>query len=459
MSTPNNTQTGPSQRTGPGKSSWAVWGIILLVASAALIGTYFLFVKAPPPSKIVLAAGPVEGAYYKLGLQYAEELKKEGFQVEVLATQGSGENLQLLQDAGSKASIAFVQSGVADAAAEKKLQALGSLYREPLWVFYRGDATIDRLSQLAGKRIGVGPRSSGTYAIAAKLLAANGLPEPPDSVSESKTILVERAVAEAAKTLQKPDGDLDAAFFVAAFGASYIQELLNDKNVHLLSFSQQEAYHRKYRFLSPQTAPAGLLDLGRNIPSKDVLLLAPTAMLVARKDVNSDLIPLLLTIAARIHSKGDELSDPGEFPNAAYTDIPVSEDAQTYYKSGPPVLQRFLPFWLASLIDRLKVMLVPLIMLLLPLFRAAPPLVRWRTRRKIYRWYSALRDIDKRVTLGRTGAPVDEQLVRLQEINQQVASVEVPLSYMEEFYHLRSHLKMLQEQLEKLQTPRATETT
>ena len=173
--------------------------------------------------------------------------------------------------------------------------------------------------------------------------------------------------------------------------------------------------------------------------------------------MNPDLIPLLLTVASRIHGKGDVLSSPGEFPSASYTDIPVGEDAERYYKSGPPLLQRYLPFWLASLIDRTKVMLVPLVMLLLPLFRAAPPLVRWRTRRKIYLWYAALRDIDMKIALGLSGAELEKEITRLRDINHQVAFVEVPLSYMEEFYHLRLHLKMLQEQLEKLRARQGPE--
>ena len=406
MSTSNGLKTTPPPLRNRSKNALMIWGTILLICAAGLIATYFVFVKAPPPSKIIIATGSKTGVYYKIGQQYAEELKKEGLTVEVRETAGSGENLQLLQDRGSGVSVALVQSGVADDKARDSLQALGSLYREPLWVFYRGDQTLDRLSQLAGKRIGVGPSTSGTYPIAVKLLNANGLPAPGDK----KTVLVEGDVAKAAENLQQADGDLDAAFFVTAFDTPYIQQLLQDKKVHLLSFSQQEAYHRKYRFMADLTLPEGLVNLGQDVPAKDVSLLAPTAMLVTRKDVNPDLIPLLLTVAARIHSKANELSNAGEFPSAAYTDIPVSADAETFYKSGPPLLQRYLPFWIASLVDRLKVMLVPLIMLLLPLFRAAPPLVRWRTRHKIYRWYSVLRDIDKKMAHGLAGAQLDGEL-------------------------------------------------
>ena len=449
MSTPNGLKTTPPTPSGRGKHALTVWGTVILICLAGLVGTYLLCVKAPPPSKIVIATGSQSGAYYKFGQRYAEELKKEGLTVELRETQGSGENLQLLQDAGSGVSVAIVQSGVADQKARDDLQALGSLYREPLWVFYRGDAPIERLSQLAGKRISVGPTGSGTYPIAVQLLAANGLPEAADAAAEKKTVLVQpEKIDAAAAALQKDE--LDAAFFVAAFKTDYIQRLLNDDKVRLLSFGQQEAYHRQYRFLSELTMPAGLVNLGQNLPSKDVALLAPTAMLVARKDLHPALVSLLLTVATRIHAQGDELSSPGEFPSASYTDIPIGKDADEFYKYGPPVLQRYLPFWLASLVDRLKIMVVPLIMLLLPLFRAAPPLVRWRTRRKIYLWYSALRDIDKKIVLGLSGPQLDQELARLRDINQQVAHVEVPLSYMEEFYHLRLHLKMLQEQLERL---------
>ena len=173
-------------------------------------------------------------------------------------------------------------------------------------------------------------------------------------------------------------------------------------------------------------------------------------MLVARKDLHPAWVPPLLTIATTIHGKGDELSNPGEFPTASFTDFPVSDEARHFYRSGPPMLQRILPFWLASLVDRAKVMLIPLVMLLMPLVRAAPPLVRWRTRRKIYRWYAALRAIDENLAAGLSGTQIDAEKARLREIEQQIQHVDVPLSYMKDFYHLRLHLTMLQEKLDNL---------
>jgi TRAP transporter TAXI family solute receptor len=415
-----------------------------------------MFVEPPPPHKIIIATGGQTGAYYRFAKKYAELLKKEGLVVDVRETAGSVENLKLLGRDDSGVGVAIVQSGVATADEAQHFTALGSLYHEPLWVFYKSDKPIERVSQLAGKRIGVGPVGSGTRAIAMKLLAANGVIESEFSEKSSRAALANETVAAAAKALEV--GKLDAAFFVASFEADYIQSLLGDQGVRLLSFDQREAYHRRFRFLAPVNVPAGLVNLGQNLPGRDVALVAPTAMLVARKDFHPALVPLLLTTATRVHGDGDELSDPGEFPSESYCDFPLNEDAKRFFKSGQPVLQQLLPFWLASMVDRAKVMLIPLVMLMMPLFKAAPPLLRWRTRRKIYRWYSDLRSIDQRLVSGLSDSELDLELARLKGIEHQVAFVDVPLSYMEEFYHLRLHLGMLQERLTELRegSPRNT---
>ena len=437
----------PSKLRRPNKQG-LVWILILLISAAGFVATYLLFVEPPPPHKIVIAAGNKNGAYFRFAQEYAERLKRDGLTLEVRETAGSVENLRLLGEDESGVAIAIVQSGVASPEEAQRFYAIGSLYHEPLWVFYRSESRLERLSQLTGKRIGVGPVGSGTHAIAMRLLAANGVVAAESSAKDSRASLVEDDVATAARSLQK--GELDAAFFVASFEAEYVQSLLSDRGVRLLSFDQREAYHRRFRFLAPVTVPAGMVNLGQNLPGQDVALVAPTAMLVIRKEFHPALVPLLLTAATRVHGNGDELSDPGEFPSDSYCDLPISEDAKRYYKSGQPMLQQLLPFWLASLIDRAKVMLIPLVMLMMPLFKAAPPLLRWRTRRKIYRWYSDLRTIDQKLVGGLSDAALDLELGRLKGIEHQVAFVDVPLSYMEEFYHLRLHLVMLQERLTAL---------
>ena len=442
----------PPRPRSQGKHALAAWVWILGFCLAALIATYVMFVEPPPPRKIVIASGSRNGAYFRYAQKYAEELQKEGLSVEVRETAGSVENLRLLgQDRLGRGGRHR---------SERRGQPRGGpalscpgqpVPRALVGLLPRRQAARSpqpARGQTHRRRSGGQRYLRHRHAVARRQRPDRIRANP--SRGNSRAVLVQENVAAAAKALQK--GELDAAFFVAAFEADYIQGLLNDRRVNLLNFDQHEAYHRRFRFLAPVTVPAGMVNLGQNIPGQDVALLAPTAMLVVRKDFHPALVPLLLTTATRIHGKGDELSNPGEFPSESYCDFPVSEDAKHFYRSGQPVLQRLLPFWLASLVDRAKVMLIPLIMLMMPLLRAAPPLMRWRTRRKIYLWYSDLREIDQRLVAGLSGPELDQELARLKDIEHQVAYVDVPLSYMEEFYHLRLHLGMLQQRLVELRS-------
>ena len=262
MSASSHSRVEPRRPRHPVRRALGIWVWIIGFSVAALVATYVMFVEPPPPRTIVIASGSPNGAYYRYAQQYAHELQKEHFTVEVRETAGSVENLQLLGQQGSGVTVAIVQSGVASAGDLEHFHALGSLYHEPLWVFYRGAEHLDRLSQLAGKRIGVGPAGSGTDAIAIKLLAANGLTGPESSGGNPRAVLVQENVADSAQALQK--GTLDAAFFVAAFETDYIQSLLSDQRVSLMSFEQHEAYHRRFRFLDEVTVPAGLGNLGKH---------------------------------------------------------------------------------------------------------------------------------------------------------------------------------------------------
>jgi TRAP transporter TAXI family solute receptor len=421
------------------------WSLVFSIAfvAAVLFATYMLFVEAPPPRKLVIATGAKEGAYYQFAEQYAKILQKQGLTLEVKATNGSVENLALLQDDSSGVAVALVQSGVADSQAAAKLESLGSLYREPLWVFLRKDRFPEEtrtLKALENKTLAIGPVGSGTRAVAQLLLKQN-------EVSGSGTKLLDLTGQTAADALKKEE--IDAGFFVASIEAHYILDLLKTDKVVLFAMDQQGAYLRRFRFFAGASLPAGLIDLGRNVPDKEVPLIAATAMLVARNDLHPALVGLLLEAATKVHSGGDMLSHPDEFPSPKFVDIPLNENARHFFKSGPPVLQRILPFWLASLVDRLKVMLIPLLVLLMPLIRSAPPLMRWRTRRKIYRWYRDLRGIDMKLQHGLDPAEAEGEIAKLKAIEEQVAHVAIPLSYMEEFYNLRLHLELIDEKLKR----------
>ena len=432
-------------RSAPGnRSSFSIWFLVLSTCVAGLLATYVLFVEAPPPRRIVMAAGGKDGAYFRFAERYRDLLQEEGITLEIVSTKGSVENLEMLQDHNSDVSIAFVQTGVADPETSESLQSLASLYREPLWIFYRSADVVDRLTQLLGMRIAMGPEGSGTRMVASQLLKANGVEIDPSE----QTSLGGNAAATALE-----QGEIDAAFFVAGIDAAYIPRLLKDPEIHLVELAQADAYARQFRFLSTVTIHEGLIDLKQDIPSKDVLLIAPAATLVAHKSLHPALVSLFLKTATKVHQKGDLLSAAGEFPTPSLTDLPLSADADRYFRNGPPVLQRFLPFWLASLVDRLKIMIIPLIMLLMPLLRVAPPLVRWQTRRKIYMWYTELREIDQKAILGMSTEEAQQSLASLHRLEQQIARVGVPLSYMEEYYNLRLHLNLVRSRVHSILAP------
>lgn len=397
------------------------------------------FVNPAPPRTIVIATGHEDGAYYLFAEQYRNILAENGITLVIRSTAGSLENIHLLEDKSSSVDLAFVQGGTASHATAGNITALGSLYFEPLWVFYRGGKALSRLSGLNGKRIAAGETGSGTQAIAHTLLEDNKID------INTKKILSSEASA-AAKGLLK--GSIDAAFLVASPRAPLVQELIRNENVRLMSFARAPAYTRRHHFLSVIKLPEGAIDLQSNIPSQDTQLLAASANLVARDDFHPALVSLLLQTAQKIHGGGGLFERPGEFPNASNLDFPADEDALHYYEKGPSFLQRYLPFWTANLLDRLKIMLVPLVTLLIPLFKIMPPAYRWRTRKKIYRWYRELQALDIEHPEQESAQRLQDHIRQLDTIEDEVRNVTVPLSYTDELYDLRLHIRMVRNNLQ-----------
>ena len=252
-------------------------------------------------------------------------------------------------------------------------------------MFYRGDQPVDRLTGLAGRRPAISSQDSGIHAIARTLLENDFIDvEAPDVLAIGNR--------EAGQALLA--GEVDAAFFVASPSAPLVKRLLHSDGIRLMDFSRALAYTRLHPYLSAITLPEGVIDLQANIPPKDITLLTPTANLVAHHDFHPALVSLLLQAATGLHSEGSLFDAPGGFPNTRNLDFPLDDDARRFFRHGPPFLQRYLPFWTANLIDRMKIMLIPLLTLLVPLFKVMLPAYRWRVRRKIYRWYMELRALD-----------------------------------------------------------------
>jgi TRAP transporter TAXI family solute receptor len=394
------------------------------------------FVNPAPPHTLVIATGQMDGAYYLFAQHYREQLAQDGIELEIRTTAGSIENIELLKS--NKVDLAFVQGGTGSATDAGILTSLGSLYYEPLWVFYRGEQTLSRITELQNRRIAIGEPGSGTHAITSMLLGDNFIDPGTDSI---------QAIGGAAGAQALLEGDIDALFLVAAPAAPLVQNLLHRQDIRLMSFARAGAYTRLHHFLTTVTLPEGVIDLQANIPPRDTVLLAATANLAVRDDFHPALVSLLLQVATVTQATGSLFEQSGSFPNSANLEFPLDDDARRFYKHGPPLLQRYLPFWTASLIDRLKIMLVPLLTLLLPLGKIMPPAYRWRVRKKIYRWYRELQALDTTSSASQSGAALELLLQKLDQLEEDVRKVSVPLSYADELYSLRLHIGLVRDKL------------
>lgn len=399
------------------------------------------FVNPAPPHTITIATGQADGAYYLFAERYREFLAEAAVTLEIRRTAGSLENLRLLE--AGEVDLAFFQGGSGISAADGDITALGSLYYEPLWVFYRHPEVARRLTDFQGRRLATGAEGSGTRELVRALLEDNRIDSPADKL---------HALGGKAAALALRQDTADAAFFVASPRSPLIQELLHDKTIRLMTFTRAAAYTDLNHALAAVTLPEGVIDLQANIPPQDVALLASTANLIARDDFHPALVSLLLQAATRVHRGGGLFEKPGEFPNERHVDFPLNEDARRFYRHGPPLLQRYLPFWTANLVDRMMIMLVPLLTILVPLVKVMPPTYRWQVRRKIYRWYHELHAIDIQHPDQASAAELAELLQRLNAIEEDVRKVRVPLSYSDELYNLRLHIGMLRNRLRDLRS-------
>ena len=408
----------------------------------ALAGCFvaWQFVNPAPPDTITIATGQPGGAYLLFAERYQTVLAREGITLNILETAGSVENLQLLEKDADSIDLAFVQGGTASKAATPDLTSLASLYYEPLWVFYRGTGELTRLTQLQHKRIAAGEPGSGTQAVAMTLREDNLLQiNPADILSVGG-----REAADALIT-----GRVDVAFFVASVQSPLVQELLHRQDIQLMSFERADAYTRLHHFLSRITLPEGIIDLQENIPPQDTVLLAATANLVAHDGFHPALISLILQAAEEVHGDGSLFAQPGDFPNDQHLEFKLDEGARRYFKHGPPFLQRYLPFWTANLIDRMKVMLIPLLTLLIPLIKIMPPTYRWQARKKVYRWYRELKTLDFQHPEQLPAETLHTSIQKLDNIEEEVRKVSVPLSYSDELYNLRLHIDLVRSKLRK----------
>lgn len=389
----------------------------------------------------MIATGGTSGAYYAFAERYREILAEQGVELVVRESSGSIENIALLGDTASGVDLAFVQGGTGDGTAAPGLVALASLYYEPIWLFTRPTlfGRPDGLRALAGQRIAVGPEGSGTRAVARLLLGDVGLGNMPGLLSPL-------GGSKAAEALRRQE--IDAAFIVAGPTAPAVREMFAADAMDIMSVRLGEALALRHRFLSLVRLPRGVIDPARDQPPDDVVLLAPTAGLVVRDDFHPALVELVLRAAERVHRGGGLFEAPGEFPSGKHLDFPLDDEAQRYLESGPGFLQRYLPFWIANFLDRTKVMLVPLLTLLIPVFRILPPAYKWRMRSRIVRWYKDLASLERRLNASAPGDDTAALAAELDRVEAEVREMNMPSGYLDSVYSLRLHMEIVRARLD-----------
>lgn len=419
-------------------------GPFVVLAATLLILAYW-WLDPNPPKRVTLATGPAQSAYEEFGKRYVKILAAEGIEVALLPSQGSAHNLQLLRE--GKADLGFVQGGTSDysVADAEHLTSLGSLFIEPLWLFYREEAAqkagktggLNSLTQLQGMRINLGTDGSGVPSLMGKLLESNRI-EPA-----SLTITT---LDQTPATMAFLGGELDAIVFASAPESLMVQMLLQTPGVKLMNFTQSEAYSKRFSFLSTARLPQGVVDLARNIPSEDISLVAPTTSLIARSSTHPALVQLFAQAGNVIHGPAGWFKDAREFPNRNHSELPISEEAERAIKNDAPLLQRYLPFWVANLVERMWLVMGVIIAIMLPLSRIVPPLYEFRVRSRIFRWYGQLRDIEMR-SENEDSAVL---LRALDELESRAEKITVPLSYTDELYALRNNIQLVRKKLQKL---------
>ena len=424
----------------PGRRRLLIIGTILLLAA---LGWALATVLKPAIQRtIVITTGADKGIYRGFANRYAPILKRDGITLDIRSSSGSIENYQRLKNPDSEYEVGFIQSGTTSPKETDHLQTIAAVSYEPIWVFYRGDATINRLVQLRGKRVAIGVPGSGLLNVSQVLLAYSG-------ISRDNTTLLEMDAVKAYQDLE--NGQLDAAFFIGRPDASMQQTLLNS-DLKLMSFAQADALVQKFPSLSKIIFPRASTSIVNDLPQADVTLLAATALLVSKDTLHPALAYLLLEAAKTIHGGEDYFTPRGAFPNLNTEEFPISDESTRYFKSGRPFLQRYLPFWLASFIERRLLILLPFMALLLGLLQALPRMAEARIKNRLVIWYREIKSLEDEIW--RNTQPSPDQIAtwrdEIENIDAHASQIRIPHRYFQDVYALKQAIGIVRDRISQV---------
>jgi len=414
-----------------------LYGLAAVLILTAVVAT-IAWLGPLPPKLVTMGTGTPGSDFDLYSRQYQAILKRSGVQLRLLPSAGSVENLRRLDDPRSGVAIAFLQGGLTSEAQSPELESLGTVFYQPFWLFVRRGISVARPEDLRCKRMAIGPEGSGSRMLAKKFLALNG-------IDEGNLQLLPLAAAEAGEALLH--GEIDAAAMVASWDTAIVRRLLDSADVNVVGAPRADAYAALNPYFTKLIFPTGVGNLATNRPPSDVTLVATEASLIVRNDLHPAIQYLLLEAATQIHSAGGLFRKAGQFPAPERVDLPISKDARQYYKSGPPFLQRYLPYGFAVLASTLLVLLIPVIGVAYPLLRTAPALYGWSMRRRIFRLYGELKYIEVELDT-KSGIPAEDLLGQLQRLEERANHLQVPFAFAHFLYQLRNHIALVRARIE-----------
>jgi len=411
----------------------------IIVAALTAVGIWLTFslLRPTPPRSVAMAIDPEGSFSAELGNRYRELLARDGIELRLVPSAGAVESMARLREPKSGISIAIIPGGISNHQESPGLVSLGTLFYEPLWLFSRGQH-LESFEQLQNLRISIGPEGSASHVLALEFLTRVGIID-----QKSATLLPLKPQEASAKLL---NAEIDAAVLMGALETPAVRRLLIAKGIDLAGIRRADAWVALYPYLNKLVLPAGVANMAENRPPTDVLLIAPKASLVVRGNLHPAIQYLLLEAASQIHSGPGVFHKGGQFPAPESIDLPLSTHARQYYKTGPPFLQRHLPFWLAVLVQQVLALLIPVVGVLYPLLRVSPKIFMSIQTRRVYWLYSELRVLERELA---TAGDDKDFIERFDQLEDRASRLWVPASLRPRLYDLRSHIRLVREEAKK----------
>ncbi len=414
----------------------------------ALLLIFLRFIFPAPPQHLRIAAGSQGSYFHDVASTYKAALAKEGISLEIVQTLGALDNLQLVN--AGKVDLALAHDGLVQAKAEPELRSLGSISYEPIWVFRRkGTPVLNDLTQLKGMRVNIGPEGSGVRFLSLQLLSLSG-------VTPQNTQFFDVSTMESIELLNS--GRLDVGFFMDPPENQNIKSLFTSQEILEVNLKDADAFHRNLRYLHVTPLAPSTIDMASAQPASEFRTVSVTNTVVVNRQLHPAIQYLMLSIMDKSHHAPSLISAEGEFPSDKDVGLPLSDEAEIFYEKGMPFLSKYLPFELASIVERLAKSLLPFFLVFFPMLKFIPSIMKWRTSRKFSKLYGSLVDVETLMRTQTYQISVAEYEAMLNRIEEKIALENLSLSS-SEVYVLREHIELVRGQIQRFTHPKPVKST